>query len=121
MIHLGIVGSRNYVDYESFKTNTNNTLEKWDIQIENIDSVVSGGARGADSLAEKWAKENNISVTIFKPDWKSLGKKAGILRNTDIVNESTHLIAYPMKDSIGTWDSVRKATKKGILCEVIKV
>ena len=121
MINLGIVGSRNYVDYESFKAHIVETLNKWDITPTNIESVVSGGARGADSLAERWAKENDISTTVFKPDWKTLGKKAGILRNTDIVNGSSHIIAFPMKDSIGTWDSIRKSLKKGIPTKVIKV
>jgi hypothetical protein len=120
-MHLGIVGSRNYVDYEAFKTHIEETLKKWNVNVTNISSVVSGGAKGADSLAERWAKDNAIPTTVFKPDWNKLGKKAGILRNTDIVNESTHLVAFPTKDSIGTWDSIRKSTKKGIPTEVIKV
>jgi hypothetical protein len=50
---------------------------------------------------------------VFKPNW-NLGKAAGILRNTDIVNECTHIIGFPSKNGRGTQDSMRKAlaTKK---------
>jgi len=119
MVKLGLVGSRNYTDYSSFKIHINYTLEKWGMDVKDIDFIVSGGARGADHLAELFAKEHNIETIIFKADWNTLGKKAGILRNTDIVNESTHMIAFPIKESIGTWDSIRKATKKKIPLEII--
>lgn len=120
MIKLGIVGSRNYVDYPSFKKHIDCALEIWNIPLKEIDYIVSGGARGADHLAELFAKEYNIATIVFKADWNTLGKKAGILRNTDIVNESTHMIAFPTKESIGTWDSVRKAQKKGIPLIIIE-
>lgn len=121
MVYLGIVGGRTYNDYNSLKSNINTTLEKWNISLNEIDFIVSGGARGTDALAEIFAKEHNIETIIFEADWNKLGKKAGILRNTDIVNKSTHIIAFPTKDSIGTWDSIRKAEKKNIPLEIIKV
>jgi cobalamin biosynthesis protein CbiG len=121
MIKLGIVGSRDYTDYLSFKTHVECTLEKWNISIKDIDYIVSGGARGADHLAELFAKEHNIDTIIFKADWNTLGKKAGILRNTDIVNESTHMIAFPTTNSIGTWDSIRKSEKRKIQLQIIKI
>ena len=57
--------------------------------------IISGGAIGSDKMAERYAKIHNIPVLILVPDWKKHGKKAGILRNTDIINESTHVIAFP--------------------------
>ena len=121
MFKLGIVGGRNYTDYESFKTHIDDALEKWNISINDIEFVVSGGARGADSLAELWAKEKKIKIKIYKPDWKNLGNKAGPLRNTDIVNASTHLIAFPTQESVGTWDSIRKAEKREIPLEIVRI
>lgn len=34
--------------------------------------VVSGGAKGADTLGEQWARKHKIKVLILKPDWKSM-------------------------------------------------
>lgn len=39
-----------------------------------ISQVVSGGARGADALGEKYAKKNNIELNIFPADWEQFGK-----------------------------------------------
>ena len=110
-MHLAIVGSRNYKDYSDCVDKINKTLLEWNIDIKNIDSCVSGGAQGADTLAERWAKENNIRPDIKRPDWNAHGKAAGIIRNTDIVNACTHIIAFPSKSGRGTQDSIRKALK----------
>lgn len=67
--------------------------------------IVSGGAKGVDSFAEAWAKLHLIPVKIFKPDW-SAGKKAGALRNRQIVDYCDELIAF--------WDGQSKGTKISI-------
>jgi hypothetical protein len=48
-------------------------------------------------------------------------KKAGLLRNTDIINESTHVIAFPNDKGSGTQDSIRKAQKLGKIVKVIYI
>lgn len=115
---LTIVGSRNYNDYTQFKNVINETLKKWNYKITDIEKIISGGAKGADSLAEKFAKENNIILTIYQPDWKTFGKAAGIMRNTDIINDCTHVIAFPSHQGSGTQDSIRKAKKDNKIIEV---
>ena len=93
---IGVIGSRNFKDYELLKS----TLDKLD-----INCIVSGGARGADSLAEKYANENNINTIIFKPDW-SLGKGAGFIRNAKVINISDKIVAF--------WDGISKGTSHSI-------
>jgi hypothetical protein len=73
--------------------------------------LVSGGAKGADTLGERYAKEHNIETKIFLPDWEKYGKKAGFLRNTDIINEAELIIAFWDGQSKGTKDSIDKAFK----------
>ncbi len=46
----------------------------------NITEVISGTARGVDTLGEKWVADNKIPVKKFFPNW-SIGKQAGFLRN----------------------------------------
>ena len=73
--------------------------------------VITGGARGADALGEAWAKEHNIPLLVLKPEYSKHGDKAPLLRNTDIVKECTHLLAFPHSSGSGTQDAIRKAMK----------
>lgn len=63
MISLAIVGSRNFMDYPLMKQIIAETLEKWNIPLDQIYKVLSGGAKGADLLASKWAKLHKIQMT----------------------------------------------------------
>ncbi len=97
---VAVIGSREFKDYNLMCE----TLKKFDITI-----LISGGAVGADSLGERYAKENNIETIIFKPDWNKFGKQAGFLRNTTIIENSDIVIAYWNGTSRGTADSINKA------------
>jgi hypothetical protein len=99
---VAVIGSRDFNDYEEVKQ-TLSTIK--------ITLLVSGGAKGADSLGERYAKEHNIETKIFLPDWEKYGKKAGFLRNTDIINEAELIIAFWDGQSKGTKDSIDKAFK----------
>jgi hypothetical protein len=80
----------------------------------DITLVVSGGARGVDSLGEEWARENGIPVERYKPDWKRFGKGAGVMRNSDLMSKAEALVALWDGKSIGTRDVVRKAQEAGL-------
>ena len=69
-------------------------------------TLVSGGARGADSFAEVYAKIHDIPIKVFKPDWDRHGKAAGFIRNKLIIDEADHVVAC--------WDGISKGTKHGI-------
>ena len=79
-----------------------------------ITEVVSGGAQGVDSLAEKWATQNEIPVTIFSPDWKQFGRRAGPIRNSEMAGYADALIAIWEGKSKGTKDMITKAEKAGL-------
>jgi YspA, cpYpsA-related SLOG family len=108
---LGIIGSRTFTDYEFMKRH---------VDLSNVELIVSGGARGADSLAEQLATEHNIPTLIFKADWKTHGVAAGFIRNTTIVEESDVIIAFWDGKSRGTMDTVSKAKKAGKTVSVIQ-
>jgi hypothetical protein len=105
---VAVIGSRTFNDYELVKE----TLTKLDITL-----LISGGAKGADSLGERYANENNITTLIFKPDWERHGRGAGMVRNTDIVKNSDIVVAFWDGSSKGTLDSIRKVEKlnKGLM------
>src|SRR3954470_15364903 len=60
-----ICGDRTITDYDLLKK----AIEASGFKITE---VVSGGAKGADSLGEKWAKENKVKIKVFKPDWDNI-------------------------------------------------
>lgn len=73
--------------------------------------IVSGGAKGIDSYAKKLSEDLNISLLEFKPDYKTYGKNAPLVRNELIVKNSDVIIAFPSESSKGTYDTIRKAKK----------
>ena len=100
---LAIIGSRNFTNYKLLQE----ILEQYK---PKITLVVSGAAKGADSLGEKWALENNIQTLIFPADWNQYGKRAGFIRNEDIIKNCDCCIAF--------WDGKSKGTKHSLsLCE----
>jgi hypothetical protein len=117
MVILGIVGSRYYNDYDNFKV----IMDQWKQNNIIITEIVSGGADGVDSLAEKYATEYNIPCKVFKANWSKYGRSAGPIRNTEIVKICTHILALPGPDSIGTYDTISKAKKANLIITEIKV
>ena len=110
---LAIVGSRGFNDYSLLQ----NTIKSLSI---DISTIISGGAKGADSLAKQYAIENELELIEFIPDWNKYGLKAGMLRNTDIINEADCVIAFWDSKSIGTKDSIIKAKKSNKLLKVLE-
>lgn len=113
-ICVGVVGSRNFSDYDLL----NKELSKIHKSSE-IRQIISGGAKGADTLAEIWARDNRVPTKIFYPDWKKLGKAAGIIRNKDIVGNSDFIIAFWDGESRGTKSSIDIAKSSGKKIKVI--
>lgn len=70
-------------------------LSRWSV-------IVSGGARGADQLAEKLALERGLVVCSIQPPWQALGRRAGPLRNLVIADVSDRCVAFWDGESRGT-------------------
>jgi len=116
MISLGIIGSRDFTDNKLFER----SLKEFLSNLNNgnngnkvIKEIISGGARGADTLAEKYAISNNIPIRIFYPDWDTYGKKAGLIRNRQIVESSDYILAFWDGQSSGTKSSIDIANELG--------
>ena len=72
-----------------------------------IESIKSW-AKGVDELAKMWAIKNQVQLKIHYPSWSEYGKAAGPMRNSLIVEECTHIIAFPSRTGSGTQDTIRK-------------
>jgi hypothetical protein len=75
--------------------------------------IVSGGARGADSLARRYAKKYELELVEHLPQWDRYGKAAGPLRNTLIINAADIVFAFWDGRSPGTRDTINQAISKG--------
>jgi len=80
----------------------------------NITEVVSGGAKGADSLGEKWARRNCIPVAKFPAKWDKYGTGAGMIRNREMRDYADALIAVWDGRSSGTANMIHIAQRKGM-------
>ncbi len=117
-ITLGIAGSRKYCNYEVFETRLNKLVAThgW-----TIVSIVSGGAQGVDTMAERYAKEHKIKMQVLPANWQKHGKSAGYIRNVDIVKLSDVVVAFPMGDSKGTRHTINIAMKEKKLVYMFEV
>lgn len=113
-IILAIVGSREFHQGgDLFTRGICDVLEQWGLP----QKVVSGGARGADTLAAQWARANHLPLQEFRvtsEDWKKWGKGAGIRRNADIIEAATHVLAFPSRFGSGTQNSIQRAKRRGL-------
>jgi hypothetical protein len=83
-------------------------------------TVISGGARGADTVAHMVAKKLGYRTKTFRADWNEHGKKAGIVRNLAMLDEEPDLvIAMWDGESRGTKHTITEARKRGIPVEMI--
>lgn len=106
-MRVAIVGSRNLlVDIEKYIP-------------KNITELVSGGARGIDTLAEQWADRNNIPKLIIKPDYDKYGRSAPIRRNRTIVDTADFILAIWDGKSRGTKFTIDYAKERGIPVQVV--
>jgi hypothetical protein len=110
---IAVVGARQYPDREHVAKFVRFWPGDWEL--------ISGGATGVDTFAADAAAGQHRCYTIFYADWNRVGKAAGMLRNTQIVDACDALVAFVHGPSRGTMDSVRKAVAQGKPVWVLKI
>ena len=91
-LKVAIIGSRNLQVYNFGKYLPNNVSE-----------IISGGARGIDTCASKYAKEKGIKLTEFLPEYEKFGRAAPLKRNLQIIDYADLILAF--------WDGKSNGTK----------
>ena len=107
---VALVGSRNYSDLEA--------VRRYVATLPKNTMVVSGGATGVDTAAEETAKQCGLLVKVFPADWNKYGKKAGVIRNEQIVLFADRVVAFWDGVSKGTESTIALARRYGKPCEV---
>ena len=94
---IAIIGSRDFKNKQLMNEQMQALREQYDISL-----IISGGAKGADTMGVQWANKNDISTLVFIPDFKK-HKRAYHYRNRQIVREADIVVAF--------WNGSSKGTK----------
>ena len=81
--------------------------------------IVSGCAKGIDTLGEIWALENSIPIKKFPADWDKYGKKAGYIRNNKMAKYATHCVVFWDGKSKGTEMMIKLAKENGLITQAV--
>lgn len=113
-----ICGGTDYTDEKTFIE----TLDKYTDRENTV--LVSGHAKGADTLAEEYAGKNGIEIKVFPAQWSKYGKSAGPIRNKEMLDyiseaEEHFVIAFWNGRSRGTKHTIETAEKMGIETKII--
>ncbi len=106
VFHCVVTGSRDYTNYAQMERYLNILLSNY----SNVE-IVSGGARGADTLARDYAKNHNYAYKEFPADWEKDGKRAGVLRNEEM---QKYIAAFPKRGCVAFWDGESPGTKNSL-------
>ena len=97
---LLIVGSRSITDFD---------LSPY--VLDEVDTVISGGATGVDTLAEQYADAHRLSKYIIRPQYRRYGRAAPIKRNEQMVDVSDAVLVIWDGQSKGTQHTIKYAEK----------
>jgi len=118
MFKVIIAGGRDFNDYELLKSKCDYYLS-FVLSSGSEITIISGHARGADSLGERYAKEKGYPLDVHPADWDRYGKSAGYRRNQEMVNVASAAICFWDGKSKGTKHTIDLCKEKDIPCKVI--
>lgn len=113
--HVIIAGSRDFNDYTLLRSKCDHLLkDRTDVV------VISGAARGADQMGERYAGERGLGLVRMPADWDQHGKRAGYLRNAAMADRGDALIAFWDGKSRGTEHMIRIAKERGLAVRLVR-
>ena len=87
----------------------------------DVDLIISGGAGGVDTIAERYADKNNISKLILRPDYKRYGRYAPLKRNEKMVDLADCVLVIWAGKSKGTFYTMQYSEKCNKQLTVLKI
>lgn len=110
-----VTGSRDWRDAEK----VNDALDLALAFNRNM-RLVQGGAAGADRLAYDWAKERDVPVATFAPDYQQPSPQRYHERNDRMLDIADQVIAFWDGVSRGTKSVIDKARDRGLRVQVVR-
>ena len=118
VFRLIVAGSRDFNNYELLKQKCDSLLSQKRLTHSVV--IVSGTARGADRLGERYAAERGYRVERFPADWDRDGIAAGPIRNSQMAAHADALVAFWNGHSRGTKDMIEHAEKHNLPIRVVR-
>jgi hypothetical protein len=109
MTRVLVCGGRDYGDRATLYA----TLDRLHAE-HHFAVLIAGGARGADTLAEQWAKDRSIPTEIYMADWKGQGRAAGPIRNQRMLTEGKPDLVVAFSGGKGTAGMMALARGAGV-------
>jgi hypothetical protein len=113
-MRLAVVGTRTFERVDLVEAH----LDRWRSEHSPL-IIVSGGAPGADRLAAAYALRHHLELIQFRADWAQHGRRAGAIRNRQIVDAAEALVAFWDGQSPGTKITLDMAIRRGIPATVV--
>lgn len=99
------------------------TLDDYAVSAEaawgEITTILVGGARGTDQIAETWARDVGLHVEVHPADWTRHGRSAGPRRNREMARQADALLAFWDQKSRGTENMIEQARRHGLQTRVV--
>jgi hypothetical protein len=117
MLKVIIAGSRGFNYYELLERLLDMYLQRY--SPEQIE-IVSGGARGADRLGERYARSRGMALKVMPADWNTYGRSAGYRRNEEMAQYATHCIVFWDGASRGTGHMIDLANQYNLALRIVR-
>ena len=89
-----------------------NVVTYW-LEVLHPTVIVNGGANGADALARQWADQNDVTCLTYPAEWDVYGRKAGPIRNLEMLIEENPDLVLAFPGSDGTANMIHLARTAG--------
>jgi hypothetical protein len=109
-----VAGGRNFFNYQLLKEK----LDKLFSEKKNV-VIVSGMAKGADQLGERYGKEHGFLISYFPALWNQHGSRAGFIRNEEMAKNADACVCFWDGESTGTEDMIKVAQRYNLKVRVI--
>jgi hypothetical protein len=111
-----VAGTRDFNNYHLLKMKLDKILSN----ITDDIIIVSGKAKGADTLGEKYAKEKGYQIAEFPADWEKFGRSAGYKRNVQMAEYADACVCFWDGRSPGTKHMINIANQYKLQIRVVK-
>ena len=115
-LRILVCGGRHFSDYALLEKTINGVIAE--SGCKDIE-IVSGHCVGADRLGELYAEKHNVQVKIFPAEWKKYGKRAGSMRNKQMIDyisgfKNKIVVAFVSAKTKGTRNTISLAKRANI-------
>lgn len=87
--------------------------------VDRVDVLIHGAARGADSVAHRWAEARGIPIESYPANWNKHGRAAGPIRNTQMLEEGRPDLVVAFCGGRGTQNMISQSKERGVPVEVV--